>query len=318
MNFAEWGAGELRSGRTPTNPVEAYRGWCRDNGVLPRTATNAIDNCALVAGESASDCQVCSGKCPDAVRLFQVATGSTSARALELLTDNDDAPLTSHGFAHTSVSDSHFTPYALIGAITRALGGAIDLDPASCALANNYIEAGVYFDREANGLQRRWFGRVFLNPPGGLCDEEGRPCYPRTRKREGCTTSGSCGLPPGHSHKGVTSSAKHWWTKLARERKEGNIGPAVFLGFSVEQLSSIQDIGDGLLVPVDCPLAIPRSRVRYLHEDEGGSVVSGDQPPHASYLAYLGEDLGAFERELAPFGKVLIGHHDPLPFAKAP
>ncbi len=57
-----------------------------------------------------------------------------------------------------------YTPGEYIEA-ARATMGAIDLDPASCALANMTVRAAAYFDRAADGLRQQWHGRVWLNPP---------------------------------------------------------------------------------------------------------------------------------------------------------
>ena len=43
--------------------------------------------------------------------------------------------------------------------------GQIDLDPASCEYANNTIKADEYFTESDNGLDREWYGRIWLNPP---------------------------------------------------------------------------------------------------------------------------------------------------------
>ena len=47
----------------------------------------------------------------------------------------------------------------------RAVLGAIDLDPASCAEANTVIQATTIYTVEDNGLERSWHGRVWMNPP---------------------------------------------------------------------------------------------------------------------------------------------------------
>jgi ParB family chromosome partitioning protein len=62
-----------------------------------------------------------------------------------------------------------FTPSVYIEKARRVLGG-IDLDPASCAAAQETIQAKKYFTVDEDGLQPKWSGRVWLNPPyaGGI------------------------------------------------------------------------------------------------------------------------------------------------------
>ncbi len=49
----------------------------------------------------------------------------------------------------------------------RLVMGGIGLDPASCAAANEIVKATCYYTKEQNGLERPWFGKVWLNPPYG-------------------------------------------------------------------------------------------------------------------------------------------------------
>lgn len=59
-----------------------------------------------------------------------------------------------------------FTPPVYIDATRRAMGG-IDLDPASCARAQEIVQAGMYWTIKDNALTKKWFGRVWLNWPYG-------------------------------------------------------------------------------------------------------------------------------------------------------
>ncbi len=63
-------------------------------------------------------------------------------------------------------SNEFYTPSHIIE-IARACMGGIDLDPASCAIANETVKAARFYDTRQNGLKRPWFGRVWLNPPYG-------------------------------------------------------------------------------------------------------------------------------------------------------
>lgn len=171
---------------------------------------------------------------------------------------------------------------------TRFVLGDIDLDPASSERANQDVRATRIFTAETNGLlQPRWDGRTILNPPGGLTDGQGRAVYRKTKTRLGCTETGSCGLPPGHSHEGVTSSAVLWWKVLCKQWTLGNVTSALFVGFSLELLQSCQGGEDPGYHPLDFPCCVPKERIKFDVINARGERVSGKDPTHSNVLVFL-------------------------------
>lgn len=65
---------------------------------------------------------------------------------------------------NNSGNNEWYTPSIYIESARKVLG-TINLDPASCALANSIVQAESYFTQETNGLDKEWKGKVWLNPP---------------------------------------------------------------------------------------------------------------------------------------------------------
>jgi DNA N-6-adenine-methyltransferase (Dam) len=83
------------------------------------------------------------------------------AQLRELWGHADNKPYDRHG----NPNDECYSPPILLNAARRVLG-TIDLDPASCAAAQKTVKAGLYYDKQTDGLQHEWRGKmIFLNPP---------------------------------------------------------------------------------------------------------------------------------------------------------
>ena len=61
-------------------------------------------------------------------------------------------------------NDEWYTPKHVLERVRTVMGG-IDLDPASCDIAQNWVKAEKYYTKEDDALKRHWYGHVFMNPP---------------------------------------------------------------------------------------------------------------------------------------------------------
>lgn len=174
---------------------------------------------------------------------------------------------------HLSESAEWYSPPELLESARRVMGG-IDLDPASSHTANKLVGATRIHTLADDGLEQRWSGRVWLNPPG---DRAG-------------------------------SLPKRFWGQLVRSYQAGLVPEAIYLGFSLEQLVSLQQQEPLALTqhlsPLAFPLCVPRRRVRYLRPSEVGRLVPADSPTHGSFLVYLGSKAEAFRAEFRQHGDV--------------
>ena len=185
-------------------------------------------------------------------------------------------------------SPEWYTPSAFVEA-ARAVMGGIDVDPASHKEANRTVRAMLYYDETHNGLTKSWFGRVFLNPPGGLVNE--------------------------------------FWRVLMKQR--ASIAQAIWIGYSFEQLQTLQIVSPGMTpldwsmcVPRKRLAFVEneaKQAARWAKIDEynAASAAMGAKlrprtvaasPSHGNYISYIGggERHEAFAAEFGKFGQVVL------------
>jgi hypothetical protein len=146
------------------------------------------------------------------------------------------------------------------------------------------VRAAFYFDKERSGLDARamWNGRVFLNPPGGL--------------------------------------VRDFWRRLEAEVTFRRTTQAVWIGYSLEQIQTLQTDGRG---PASLASAIcyPRARMKFdvseLERARLQAVLDAklaaegkpsrrwtNSPTHANFIAYIGPSPDRFADLFGAFGEV--------------
>lgn len=190
---------------------------------------------------------------------------------------------------HLSKTNEHYSPSNVVSAARLTMGG-IDLDPASCLVANQTVQADDFFDALEDGLSRRWHGRVWLNPPGGsmvLKTDDAKALGPEAAKAE------SARLKAERLRWGTKARIVAWWRKLTEEHRERRVTEAVFAGFTLEILRSAQ--GGAWPHPLDFACCFPSERLCFC----------GNDPTHANVIVYLGSHRDRFRQEFEIFGKVI-------------
>jgi hypothetical protein len=179
---------------------------------------------------------------------------------------------------HSMDSPEWYTPAKFVEAARATMGG-IDLDPASHEEANRVVNAARYFTADDDGLKQPWRGRVFLNPPGGLVGE--------------------------------------FWAKLVAEYQACHVTQAVWIGYSLEQLQTLQCVG-AALTPLDFPICVTNRRIAFVENEQkrlarvakllaaGKTPNQKSSPSHGNYIAYLGAEPERFAAIFSQFGQVRV------------
>lgn len=175
---------------------------------------------------------------------------------------------------HSSNSNEYGTTPAIAAVATEILG-SIQVDPASTPLFNSVIGADKIYTKEDNGLAQPWFGNVFLNPPGGLCDQHGRTIV---RNRGNYYEDGTKAPK-------ALSAASHWCSSLIKRLCDGEVEAAFFVGFNIEVLQRTQNYTPNY-TPTDYVVCVPNRRIKFTRE-VGGVLKPAGSPTHASALVFM-------------------------------
>lgn len=187
----------------------------------------------------------------DPALIKQIATEQRKKRQREALTSSE--------------SNEHYTPPDIVER-SRALMGSIDLDPSSCAKANEVVQATRIFTIDDNGLDHDWPGNVFMNPPGGRREEDHQ------------------------------SNLSLWTTHLREQYASAKTAQAIAVIFRV-------DLSTTWFRPLwKFALCFPWDRLEFLDQN----LQPQKAPTHCNALVYMGRDIDRFVELFSPVGQCVL------------
>lgn len=167
-----------------------------------------------------------------------------------------------------------YTPAEYIRAARLVFNERIDLDPASCSVANEIVLARRYYTKEDNGLERSWqCSSLWLNPPYGRL----------------------------HGRGGSVSWQSLFAARLLEEHRKGNVGQAILLSLGNPNSRWFQPFFNYLL-------CYPQRRISFIRPD-GGDGHFGF--PLA--FCYLGPHEDCFIEIFQAFGPIVSKINRPGP-----
>jgi phage N-6-adenine-methyltransferase len=166
----------------------------------------------------------------------------------------------------SSESNEWYTPGEFLEGAREVMGG-IDLDPASSPAANDVVKAARIFTAEDDGLAHEWAGRVWLNPPYGRSEVDGKE----------------------------RSNQATWTERLIDEHAAGRVEQACAMVTSKTADLWFQPLWD-------YPICFITGRVDF-RAGEGQKESNNTQ---SQVVVYLGERVEAFERVFARFGRIVV------------
>lgn len=179
---------------------------------------------------------------------------------------------------HSAATSEHGTNPAII-ALARATLGTIDFDPATTPEWNELVGAKRIGTKETNSLTTAWWYGA-PDPSSLRLMPHAAPENPSWRFRVFLN-------PPGDKRGELVA---RFWHTLENYYAWGWVTSAVWVGFSLEQLSRLQRVG-ARSHPLEHMTIIPRDRQGY--RDTPTHV--DDQPTHASYISLLSDTPSEIE-----------------------
>lgn len=176
-----------------------------------------------------------------------------------------------------------YTPTDIIKAVHDCFG-TVDLDPASCSIANEVVQALHIYTEHDDGLEQSWFGNVWLNHPFGKYEKAcGKNCKKKICKRRG-----------HHLLKDFPGN-EAWINKLVYEYEQGDVCQALNIVFCSTSETWFRPL-------LKYPQCFLHGRTQFRNPD--GSV--NGNATKGCVITYLGKNVEQFARAFKHLGDIKV------------
>ncbi|MCG6216245.1 hypothetical protein [Vibrio furnissii] len=189
----------------------------------------------------------------------------------------------------------YYTPVDIIDAARECMG-SIDLDPASCAIANQTVRAVRYFTKEDDGMVQPWMAKtLFMNHPFHR-GEKACPTDRKKCKKMKCRPSRSKKKKTrGHHIDHDIPSNLDWINKFLSEYQAGHFEQGICITFA-----NTSELWFRKLLPfAQC---MPNKRIQYRNPD--GTI--SDNVTKGSAITYLGPNVDQFAAAFRHIGTIKV------------
>ena len=185
-----------------------------------------------------------------------------------------------------------YTPKWITDLCAELMGG-IDLDPASCEVANKFVGAKNFYTKEDDGLHKDWFGNVFMNHPFGKPEVACKRSKSEPSKflcnKERCKSRGY------HNESYVPGNAD-WINKLVNEYENDHFRRGCALTFA--------STSEGWFKPLyQFPHCWLYDRVNFI--DASGNEIKG--APKGCVISFPGIEIQKIHKLFSKYGHVEQG-----------
>lgn len=170
-----------------------------------------------------------------------------------------------------------YTPKEYIEAARETMR-SIDLDVASCEVANRVVKAGKYYTKEDDGLSQPWHGNVWCNPPFTSSFVEKGGLY--------------------------KSCIALFVNKIVQEYKQRNIEQAILLSIPNTDTKWFQQLWD-------YPICFTDHRLKFYGKQTYASKTNSNR--FGTIFVYFGQNEAKFIELFSQFGRIVKAISAPKP-----